>query len=268
MVKMVVSDLDGTLLNSNSEIPNRNKLAIKKLNELEIPFILASGRSDELMKAPVYELGIDHDVIMCNGGMIGNPINGNVSHNILLHEEEVKIIVNLCEENSIKYLLFNKSKISTQENYRVEYFRKQNSKYSKDQKINFTLIDDIEMFDQYDDVNKILILDEKNNFISLFNDLKLPRELSVVVSQRGFVDINPPNVSKGAALKLISESYDIPLKNIAVFGDQDNDETMLEIAGYGVAMANASPKAKAAANYRTKSNVDDGFAYWLEENVF
>ncbi|WP_419151931.1 HAD-IIB family hydrolase [Aeribacillus alveayuensis] len=72
-------------------------------------------------------------------------------------------------------------------------------------------------------------------------------------------------VNKAVGLQKIASYYNIPQERIIAFGDEDNDLEMLQYAGLGVAMGNAIPEVKAAANYVTKTNEEDGVALFLQE---
>ncbi len=77
----------------------------------------------------------------------------------------------------------------------------------------------------------------------------------------------PQGLSKGKSLLEIAEYYDIEQKEIIAFGDELNDETMIKVAGVGVAMANAVDHIKEISDYITLSNDEDGIADYLEKFV-
>lgn len=88
-----------------------------------------------------------------------------------------------------------------------------------------------------------------------------------VRSQRIYYEIMPQGLSKGESLLEISNYYGIDQKDIIAFGDELNDETMIEVAGTGVAMGNAVDKIKEIADYVTLSNDEDGIADYLEKFI-
>ena len=88
-----------------------------------------------------------------------------------------------------------------------------------------------------------------------------------VRSQRYYYEIMPQGLSKGKSLLEIAEYYDIEQKEIIAFGDELNDETMIKVAGVGVAMANAVDHIKEISDYITLSNDEDGIADYLEKFV-
>ena len=88
-----------------------------------------------------------------------------------------------------------------------------------------------------------------------------------VRSQRFYYEIMPKGLSKGNSLLEIAKYYNIDQKDIIAFGDELNDETMIEVAGTGVAMGNAVEKIKEIADYITLSNDEDGIADYLEKFI-
>src|SRR5699024_12271317 len=89
----------------------------------------------------------------------------------------------------------------------------------------------------------------------------------MVKSAPVFLEILHPKVSKGIALKQVAEKLSIHAENIMSIGDGDNDVSMIEFTGYGVAMANASQEVKKSADYHTLSNEEDGLAHAIEKII-
>lgn len=90
-------------------------------------------------------------------------------------------------------------------------------------------------------------------------------QTSQMYSETYYYEIMPKDVSKGHALLEIAEYLGIDQENIIAFGDQDNDMSMIQMAGVGVAMGNAIDSLKAAADYVTLTNNEDGIAAYLEK---
>lgn len=268
MYKMVVSDLDGTLLKKDHSISNRNKMAIRKLREMGIHFIVATGRPDQLVKEYVSELNIDEEVIMCNGAVIGHPMKDERLLDLVIPENYVREIVGLCEKNNTIYLLYSHNKIVSKLNYRAQYFIKRNEHLPEEARSVFEIIDHPNQISDFNHFNKILIIEHNESLLNqIVEQLKKHEELEIVVSQKGFVDIVRHPSSKGNAVKIIADKYNISLDEIVVLGDQDNDVSMFKVAGKSVAMADASKLAREAANEITRDHENDGVAYWLENNI-
>jgi hypothetical protein len=81
------------------------------------------------------------------------------------------------------------------------------------------------------------------------------------------IEITAPNVSKGQALDTLAAYYNIPQSEVMAIGDQDNDVEMIAWAGLGIAMGNASPRAKAAADYIAPPLEEEGAAWAIEHFI-
>ena len=267
MIKMVVSDMDGTLLNSNLEISQENLQAIEALREKGIRFCIATGRPEQLVKEYIEPLRMKDPMIMYNGSVIGHPFQDGSLYELKLEKEDIKSIISYCEEHNIIYMPYTKDKIISKPNYRVDFFEKRNELLEDKNKCVF---EDIRELDEIlrNNVNKILLIENDEEkfrkakaFVSQFP------QFEIASSQTGFIDINPQGASKGNALKILANHFGYKLEEIVAIGDQDNDVSMLEVAGISVAMENASKNAKNAADYVTVSNNESGVAKWIKENI-
>lgn len=268
MIKMVVSDMDGTLLNSDLEISQENLKAIEAIREKGIRFCVATGRPEQLIKEYIEPLRMTDPMIMYNGSVIGHPFQDEKLYELKLEKEDIKAIIEYCEENDIIYMPYTKNKLISKPNYRVDFFEERNKKLDDKNKCIFEDIRDIDQIVNGNDINKILLIE---NNVDKFNEVKsfvsnYP-QFEIATSQKGFIDINPKGASKGNALKVLADHFGYTLDEIVVFGDQDNDVSMLKVAGIGVAMANASENAKKVANDSTLSNNESGVAYWINKNL-
>jgi hypothetical protein len=93
---------------------------------------------------------------------------------------------------------------------------------------------------------------------------RLAGQASVVRSQNYYLDITAPGIDKGVAVAALCRRIGVPPERTAVLGDMENDVSMFRVAGFSVAMGNASDAVKQAASATTRSNEDDGFADAVE----
>lgn len=267
MIKMIVSDMDGTLLNSNLEISKENLDAIKAVREKGIRFCIATGRPEQLLKEYIKPLQMEDPMIMYNGSVIGHPFQEEKLYELKLETDVARDIIEFCEANDVIYMPYTKDKIISKPNYRVDFFEERNKSLPENLRTVFEDIRDIEEI-LNNSINKILIIEQdtdKSN--SIMEKLKDYKDLEIATSQKGFIDINPGGASKGKALQVLAKHFGVSMDEIVVFGDQDNDVSMLEIAGASVSMLNSSNNAKAAAKYSTDSNNNSGVAKWIRENI-
>ncbi|MDU3152999.1 MAG: HAD-IIB family hydrolase, partial [Anaerococcus hydrogenalis] len=83
-----------------------------------------------------------------------------------------------------------------------------------------------------------------------------------------FYEIMPKGIDKGRSLKEIADYYNMSMDDVIAFGDEENDLTMIEMAGCGIVMGNGTDFMKSKADFITKTNDEDGIAYYLEKFVF
>jgi len=268
MIKMVISDMDGTLLNGDLKISERNLKAIEYLRAQNIRFCVATGRPDQLMKEYVSLLHMDEPMIMYNGSVIGHPFKEERLYENVLTKEDVRDIVTYCNTYDIICMVYTKDKLISKPNYRVDFFEERNKLLPKHERSVFEDISDVDTIVNDYLVQKILIIEnDETKYKETKKMLEQHDQFTIATSQKGFLDINPKGSTKGHALQVLAAHYNIKLDEIVAFGDQDNDISMLETAGIGIAMGNASDHVKQSANQVTLRNDEDGFAVWIEQNV-
>lgn len=249
-IKLVITDMDGTLLNSKHEVSSKFLKQFKSLQALNIHFVAASGR-------PYYSIidklkAIKNDIIIVseNGGIVAN--NNSVLATKSMEKSKLKSIDNTIEtiENIItiyctKDLAYIKR--TSEENITIvrEYYS------------NYRLIDSISEIKA--DVVKVALYHPKSSEQFIYPCVKdFNTNCKVIISSPNWVDISEKSINKGNALKLIQEKYNIQTSEILAFGDYNNDIEMLEIAKFSVAMANAHKDVKAISKFETFSNDELG----------
>jgi Cof subfamily protein (haloacid dehalogenase superfamily) len=265
---MVVCDMDGTLLNSDLKISLENLQAIKGLREKGIRFCIATGRPEQLLKEYVDPLKMEDPIIMYNGSVIGHPFKDEKLYELCLKKDDIRDIIGYCERNGILNMIYTKDKIISKPNWRVDFFKERNKKLQIRNQSIFTNLYNIDKTINENKINKILLIEkDKDKYQTIIEKLKHFKDIKVVASQKGFIDINPVGSSKGKAVQILAKHFGYDLSEIVIFGDQDNDVSMLEIAGVSVAMANGSENAKSISDFITDSNDDNGFANWVNKSL-
>lgn len=260
--------MDGTLLRSDLSVSDRNIQAIEYLRNKGIHFTVATGRPDQLVKEYIGQLNLTEPLIMYNGSVVGHPFRQERLYEQSLAKEDVRRIVEYCEQKQIIWMCYTKDKIISKPNFRVDFFLQRNQTLPEEGRSIFEDIRDIDSIVNEYHVQKILLI-EHNQDVYTETKAKLEQydQFTIATSQHGFLDINPSGVTKGEALKKLAEHYHISLQDTVVFGDQENDISMLQIAGTSVAMGNATVHAKEIADYVTSTNNEDGFAQWVFDNL-
>jgi len=256
-VKMVVTDMDGTLLNSNHEVSDRFFELHKGLKEKGILFIAASGRQYNSIVDKLNSIKDEIIVIAENGGfamqqdvqLVSTPLPNTSKSNVLDILENVENIHPVLCSKDNAYLT----------NASPEFVNKLKEYYTE-----FTLLDNLKNHEG--EVIKIAIYHFESSEKYIYPSVKhLEGDLKVKISGENWVDISSPDANKGYALELIQKKYNITPAETMVFGDYNNDLEMLALADFSFAMENAHPNVKEIANYSTSSNNDFGVERILEK---
>ncbi|WP_179320258.1 HAD family hydrolase [Winogradskyella helgolandensis] len=255
-VKMVVTDMDGTLLNSNHEVSERFFKIFEDLKQQNIQFVAASGRPYYSIVDKLQPIKDDIIIVAENGGLVIK--NENVLLSNLLHPNRLIELYKLVTTIENTYPIFctkNRAFILRASNNLVKTFSEYYSVY--------TIIDSFEEITE--DVIKIALYHTTNSEANIFPFVKhLKPELNVVVSGNHWVDISEAITNKGNAITFLQKQLNITPSETMVFGDYNNDLEMLKCAEYSYAMANAHPDVKAVANFETVSNDNNGVELVLE----
>jgi Cof subfamily protein (haloacid dehalogenase superfamily) len=269
---MLFTDIDGTLLNSRSEITDANIQAAGKAIAAGKQIVLCSGRSWRSMAHFEEPLGINNTGqygVSFNGGIVYGHISpDNESRNILsktllpnalglqvttrLKELGADIVIYAGEE------CYAENKGSAESNRQYAY--------RVSSKIPIRFVDDYSEIK--DDYIKILALGELPELQTLHQVLapEFGGRVYTIFSCPTLLEFGPPQAHKGKGVKFLAEHLHIPLSEVIAMGDEGNDLTMLKTAGLGIAVANAIPEAKAAAKIVSPySNDEDAFARVIEE---
>lgn len=253
---MVVSDMDGTLLNSNHKVSSKFFEIFKHLKEQNIQFVAASGRPYYSIVEKLQPIKNEIIIVAENGGLIMEKEELLLSYEF--NKNRVKELYTLVTNIEGAYPIFctkHQAFILRASDDLVKTFSEYYSVY--------TLIDSFEEIT--DDIIKIALYHPTNAETNIFPHVKhLKPELNVVVSGNHWVDISEAITNKGNALTFLQEQLGINPSETMVFGDYNNDIEMLKCAKYSYAMANAHPDVKAVATYKTETNDNNGVELVLE----
>ncbi|MBQ4916261.1 HAD family phosphatase [Maribacter sp. MMG018] len=258
-VKMVVSDMDGTLLNDNHEVSSRFFELFEKMKQQGIIFVAASGRQYHSIVDKLLPIKDDIIVIAENGGFAMHR-NKELLSTPLPYEDKNTVLDILQPVDDIYPVLCGKNSAYIKNG--SEKFESKLREYYTDYKV----LENLKEFDG--EILKIAIYHFESSEQYIYpNVAHLEDNLKVKVSGENWVDISSPNAHKGYALNKVQELYNIGPEETMVFGDYNNDLEMLALADFSFAMENAHPNVKKAANYLTDSNTNLGVERILEKLV-
>lgn len=266
-IKLVVFDLDGTLLTSKSEISNKSKEAIKSLRKKGIKVAIASGRIASMLKYFYEDLDLDDFVISSNGACIEDLSINKPIQQLFSDPEDSKKVVEFCVKHHIECNIL-KREASYFQSYseRVSKFKLYNdhAKEANSEEIEIIYYED--GIADYNNIGKLLIYEMNQKKIEMVKKFVSENtKLTFLSSGIGYLDVCSVGVSKGNAVKKVAEYMGIELEQVCAFGDYDNDISMLEIVGIAIVTANGSENTLKHADYITKSNDDEGIAHAVNE---
>ena len=288
MYKLVVIDLDGTMLNEYGKISENTKETIKKVQEKGIEVVIASGRPIDSTKHFAKEIQSEKFCISGNGAIIYDIAKDEIIYENTLKKQKVLDIIKICEENSIYYNVYTEKEIITKNlQYNTLFYYKENVNKDELEKTHINIVENVYeyIFARDERIVKVTICDENQAiFNSILRKIKEIDEIQVLdVSHMSkktikngvdevdveyfYTEISAKNVDKWNAIEVLKEKFYINNEQIMAIGDNINDKNMIVNAGLGVAMGQSTPIVKEIANYVTNSNVEEGVVMALEECI-
>ena len=278
MIKLIASDMDGTLLNSDHKIPKENIELIKFVQKNGIQFVVATGRAYYEALPALNDESIKCDVISFNGGIIYDK-NGNIINITPMKLKDLYYTIEILKSLEISYQLYTKNTIYTNSietdiTAYIDLIRangeEPNEQHLRQEARNrlalghITEVDNIELYLNQENNPAIKVIGISNDLEKLKHATELLSgndNISVTSSGANNVEIMDRKATKGEALKIVADIHDINLKNAIAIGDNLNDQAMLDIVEYSIAMKNGNKKLKKTAKFITeKTNSEGGVA--------
>lgn len=273
-IQLIAIDLDGTLLDSNRELPKENKAAIQAAKDMGVQVVLCTGRPLRSMIHLLEEVGLcDEDdlVITYNGGLIQKAKTGEVISEITLNRQEVLDVFQLSQSLNLPVNFIDLDYVY-EPPYPdgVESIYMQSSRAGVPQKnaLQFTAIDMDNVPDPFS-INKIVMSRPGAELDAAIPHIPAEyyQKYNIHKSEKFTLEVLPKKVDKGYAMRLLGEMLGLKKEQIMGIGDQENDLTLVQNAGLGIAMANAIDPVKEAADYITYSNDENGVAHAIQKFV-
>ena len=278
MIKLIASDMDGTLLNSDHKIPKENIELIKFAQKNGIQFVVATGRAYYEALPALNDENIKCDVISFNGGIIYDK-TGNIINITPMKLKDLYYTIEILKSLEISYQLYTKNTIYTNsiETDITAYIDliRANGEEPNEQHLrreaknrlalgHITEVDNIELYLNQEDNPAIKVIGISNDLEKLKHATELlsgNENISVTSSGANNVEIMDKKATKGEALKIVADIHDINLKNAIAIGDNLNDQAMLDIVEYSIAMKNGNKELQNNAKFITeKTNSEGGVA--------
>jgi len=262
--RILFSDIDGTLLNSKSQISADTLQAIQSLNAIKIPFVLVSARMPKGMETFQHQIGVCEAMICFSGALVLGPRDAaghrEVIRDITLRREDVENVYQWIKPQDDITL-----SVYTKDDWYVDELNEVNLQESEITSIKPVVCGQERIFD-IQHINKILCIGNPQHINRLQTDIsKNYPKLTVYKSKPTYLEIMAPQVSKSSAMKDLLTSMDLTMDRAVSIGDYYNDIDMLQNAGLGIAMGNAPDEVKMYADEITASNDHNGLKLVIDK---
>lgn len=269
--RLILLDLDGTLTNSEKVITPRTYAALMEAQERGLRICLASGRPEQGIRQLAKELHLEqHDgfIAAFNGGRIISCRTEQTIADCILAEEAFHIVCELAEKHGLDVVTYQGDDIVTTSS--TSPYAQEEARINKMPLVEWS---DFRTRVQHP-VPKCLIIGHPDD-ITAFREseaerlaqLKQAGLFETYASCPFFLECVPPGIDKGRRMQPLIEALGITTNEVIACGDGENDRSMVEAAGLGVAMANAMPSVLEAADFITDDNEHDGIARVIEQFV-
>ncbi|MDO4807315.1 MAG: Cof-type HAD-IIB family hydrolase [Coriobacteriales bacterium] len=272
MIKAILLDIDGTLTNDQKEITPRTREALLGAQDAGAVLVLASGRPNMGLTRMAKTLDMAHHngIFVCfNGAKAMNCQTGQVyfqqtltvsqGQRVLehMHNFDVCPIYDRGDYMYLENAFF--SIVRDGEPWEIAEYEAHNNNY-----LMCEVADNAKFMDW--ELNKILVAGQPEYLQQVWQQMAAPfeGELSSMFTAPYYYEFTPLGVDKTKALRETFATLGIDQSEVIAFGDAQNDKSMIEWSGIGVAMGNAVDEVKAVADYVTLSNNEDGIAAALE----
>ena len=277
MIKLIASDMDGTLLNDDHMISEENLKAIRKAQEMGRHFTIVTGRDYGAVKSYLEECNLKCECILSNGAEYRD-VNGNVIESVYMNKDSVKIVFDILNEAGlcIQLMTTNGAYMTNKESDKkaiIDRFKLFNPKMNEEEVIEFVekfhtergmkYIDDVyEILESNVEVLKIVTFDNDEKLIANLKEKlkKSTSDLAVASTFSNDIEISDIEAQKGLILAKTIKKMGIDKSEVIVLGDSFNDYSMFTEFENSYAMENAIPEIKEIAKYITDSNNNDGVA--------
>jgi len=258
-IRLVVSDVDGTLINSDKELTDETVHAVRSLEERNILFTLTSARPPRGFAMFLDPLDLTAPLGAFNGGLF---VNRDMSplHELPVDEDLVAPIIGALSASELSVWVYQGT------DWFVLDLNGPHVAHESDV-VQFRPTRVASFDDVRRDVVKIVGVSDDPQAIAKGQAALGGFSVSATASQTYYLDVTNPHANKGSVVDFLAQHFSLDTSSIATIGDAANDVAMFERSGLSVAMGNASDEVKAKALLETKSHDDNGFSYAVEHLI-
>jgi Cof subfamily protein (haloacid dehalogenase superfamily) len=262
-VRLVIADVDGTLVTHDKILTQRAIQSVFKLREAGIQFAITSGRPPKGMAMLIEPLKLNEPIAAFNGGVVIQPDLKTVLAQNVLTPDVVKKVVQQILDQKLDVWVYTDTTWFVRDINAPHVAREQWTV-----KFEPVVTDKLETL--VDKVAKVVgVGDDLEGVARCEKEVQQAcgASVSAARSQPYYLDVTHPKANKGEVVHIMSDLLKIPAEEIATIGDMPNDVLMFVKSGVSIAMGNASPEVQKSATYVTTSSEDEGFANAMEKFI-
>lgn len=268
-IRLVICDMDGTLLTSEKRLTTRTKQAIRSLRAAGKCFTICTGRIPTMIGSYVKELELTFPIVTANGAVVWDAAAGEPLFEKAIPPDTAQEIMDYgkCHGIDCSALTLGTSYFLPG-SVRIERFLQYN-RIAESQgipKMELEYLKNDHQKLRREKIYKLLVYESDSaSYEAVGEFLKGFRDITVTCSERGLWDIAAAGVSKGTGLAFVKEYSKLSSGQVCAFGDYDNDISMFEQAGFTVAMNNGCDTIKSKAVFIAPTNDQEGVALTIEQ---
>jgi Cof subfamily protein (haloacid dehalogenase superfamily) len=254
--KLLISDLDGTLLDPDHVLRPRTRAMVRALRDAGVEVVLASGRIPPAMESICRELDLDAPQITCHGAMVVSPITGEVVSRHPLGAEDVRAHLAFAEEQGVPAVLCYADGFKVEKMHPgiVAIFEPYDEPLPE-------VVPDLDELAGSEPL-KVYLWTQASQYAMVLAEARARFEgrNTVTSGDELGVEFLAPDANKETAAAELAAAMDLDMDEVAAIGDGPNDERLLRAAGLSAAMAHASREVRAAATLVVPGNDEEGAA--------
>lgn len=255
--ELVVTDIDGTLVDDDKQVSEVTSRYIDKFREKGGLFTIATGRGEKAARPFIEKLHIDIPAIIFNGGELYHSETGPLYVHYL-DKNIFNLVIDCFLGTDLGIVTYHRDRIF------ISDYKPPHDLYMAQERVDVERVPDIK---EVDEVNKILLVGDVGKAKQLIRNLEVKNGIKInhVQTEDVYLEVIPDGVSKGEGLKELCSYLGVPIEKTVAIGDHMNDIDMIMAAGCGIAVENAMDEVKKIAKFVTKRNTEDGVAHVLKK---
>lgn len=264
-IKLVVSDIDGTLITSAGEVSAATRRAIARVMAAGVHFSVASGRPTKRVRAVLEGLGVNVPIISSNGAVIEDLSTGEIIYSLHLEHALARRVLTVAAEYDLLWSFIDAAEgwsyVAGQRDV-LDVLRPWVAE------LDARRVDDLDLFfAEQPLIRKIVVAGDERDLVHFEPTVAAIEGVYITSSWLGNREIMVRGADKANAAKHLATRLGIEPEQVLAIGDHRNDLELLAWAGMGVAMGNAAPELKEIADWVTASNDEDGVARALDRFI-